>query len=116
LDPRLVIRWPEIIGLIRKDGNPARTDYERNVQQMLMDIPMQILDKSELLNHPELQTAHELRANDQMLQAAGFPVEGLEELEEFAREYARGQKPNPPAAKAADLPTFEEPPFEDPFR
>ncbi len=108
--------WPEIVGFIRKDGNPARTDYERNVEQMLMGMPMQILDKSELLNDPKLQMAHELRANEQMLQAAGFPVAGLEELEEFAREFAGGQKQTPPAAKAADLPTFEQPPCEDPFR
>jgi hypothetical protein len=116
LDPRLVIHWPEIVGLIGKGRTPVQTDYERNVEQMLMGMPMQILEKSDVLNDPELQKAYELRASEQMLQAAGLPVPGLEFVEELERKLAGGQKLNPPAAKTADLPTFDQPPFEDPFR
>ena len=94
-----------------------QTDYERNVEQFLMSMPMQILEKSDVLNDPELQKAYELRASmNKSLQAAGLPVPGLECVEELERKLAGGQKQNPPAAKAADLPTFEQPPFEDPFR
>jgi hypothetical protein len=115
LDPRLVIRWPEIIGLIRKDGNSVRTDYERNVEQFLMSMPMQILEKSDVLNDPELQKAFELRASEQLLQAEGLPVPGLEFVEELERKFAGAQKQNPPAAKAADLPPSEQAYDEDPF-
>ena len=115
LDPRLVMQWPEIIGLIRKKGDPVRTDYERNVEEFLKNMPMQILEKSDVLNDPEFQKTLELRADEQMLQAEGLPVPGLEFVEELERKLAGAQKQNPPAAKAADLPTFEQPPFEDPF-
>ena len=115
LDPRLVIRWPEIIGLIRKEGDPVQTDYERNVEQMLMSIPLQILEKADVRNNPEFQKPYELRADDQMLQAAGLPVPGLEHLEELERKLASRQKLNPPAANAADLPPSEQAFDEDPF-
>ena len=115
LDPRLVKQWPEIVGLIRKESDPVKTDYERNVEQFLMGMPLQILEKSDVLNNPEYQKAYELRANEQMLQAAGLPVPGLEELDELERKLAGGQKQNPPAAKAADLPASEQAFDEDPF-
>ncbi len=116
LDPRLVIHWPEIVGLIGKGRAPVQTDYERNVKQFLLGMPMEILEKSEVMNDPEFQKAYELRASEQMLLAEGLPVPGLEHLEELDRKLKGGQQLNPPAANAADLPTFEQPPFEDPFR
>jgi hypothetical protein len=116
LDPRLVIHWPEIVGLIRKGGAPELTDYERNVEKFLLGMPLEFLEKSEVLNDPELQKAVELRASEQMLEAAGLPVPGHEFIEELEHKLAGWQKRNPPAAKAADLPTFDQPPFEDPFR
>jgi hypothetical protein len=115
LDPRLVIHWPEIVGLIRKGGAPVLTDYERNVATFLMNMPMQILEKSDLLNDPEFQKAYELRASEQILEAEGLPVSGLEFVEELERKLAGGQKLNPPAAKAADLPPSEQAFDEDPF-
>ncbi len=115
LDPRLVIHWPEIVGLIGKGRAPVRTDYERNVEQMLLGMPMEILEKADLLNDPEFQKAYELRASEQMLQAEGLPVPGLEYLEELDRKLAGGQKLNSPAANAADLPPSEQAFDEDPF-
>ena len=115
LDPRLVKQWPEIVGLIRKESDPVKTDYERNVEQFFMGMPMQILEKSDVLNNPEFQTVYELRPDEQMLQAAGLPVPGLEALDELERKLAGGQKLNPPAAKAADLPPSEQAFDEGPF-
>ncbi len=48
-----------------------------------MSTPMQILDKAEIKNIPELQTTFELRAHEVELLANGFPIPDLEELEKF---------------------------------
>lgn len=59
------------------------TDYSRNVEQMLMGIPLEILDRMDAEAMYRDQGCAELRNSDRMLLANGFEVPGLEEKKAF---------------------------------
>jgi hypothetical protein len=98
LDPRLLGDWPTIVGLIT--GEEELSEYARIVHEMVMNTPMQILDKAEIKNIPELQTRFELRAHQVELLANGFPIPDLEELEKFEWPSPNRDRPHPAAAAA----------------
>jgi hypothetical protein len=112
LDPRLIADWPKIVGFFGKDG--PRTDYERNVEAMLMGIPIEILTMEAAKADPDLQKCYELRPKDQMLRAAGLLIPGIEQYEELEHKLTRGRRDDP-TAPAPDPPHVEQPQFEDPW-